>query len=76
MQTMVIGCVPLSLAHLLGSRADPPSAARSYAPLRERLEREGKPVVIMPELQEVNALPCDTGSVRPRSIRPPFPPRS
>ncbi|GAA5948190.1 hypothetical protein JCM3775_000333 [Rhodotorula graminis] len=35
-----------------------------YAPLRERLERAGKPVVIMPELQEVNALPCDTGSDR------------
>ncbi|GAA5988885.1 hypothetical protein JCM11641_002110 [Rhodosporidiobolus odoratus] len=33
-----------------------------YAPLRERLEKEGKPVVVMPELQEVNALPCDTGS--------------
>ncbi|BGP20384.1 hypothetical protein JCM10213_002304 [Rhodosporidiobolus nylandii] len=34
-----------------------------YAPLRERLEREGKPVVVMPELQEVNDLPCDTGSL-------------
>ncbi|GAA6015910.1 hypothetical protein JCM10207_006803 [Rhodosporidiobolus poonsookiae] len=33
-----------------------------YAPLRERLEKEGKPVIIMPELQEVNDLPCDTGS--------------
>ncbi|GAA6042154.1 hypothetical protein JCM8097_004989 [Rhodosporidiobolus ruineniae] len=33
-----------------------------YAPLKERLEKEGKPVVVMPELQEVNALPCDTGS--------------
>ncbi|GAA5834412.1 hypothetical protein JCM11251_007981 [Rhodosporidiobolus azoricus] len=33
-----------------------------YAPLRERLEKEGKSVVVMPELQEVNDLPCDTGS--------------
>ncbi|GAA6003273.1 histidine phosphatase family protein [Rhodotorula paludigena] len=35
-----------------------------YAPLRERLEKEGKPVVILPELQECNDLPCDTGSDR------------
>ncbi|GAA5859217.1 hypothetical protein JCM8547_008920 [Rhodosporidiobolus lusitaniae] len=33
-----------------------------YGPLRSRLESEGKPVIILPELQEVNALPCDTGS--------------
>ncbi|GAA5883036.1 hypothetical protein JCM16303_006802 [Sporobolomyces ruberrimus] len=35
-----------------------------YAPLRERLEKEGKPVILLPELQEVNELPCDTGSSR------------
>ncbi|GAA5841034.1 hypothetical protein JCM3766R1_006643 [Sporobolomyces carnicolor] len=35
-----------------------------YAPLRERLEKDNKPVVLLPELQEVNALPCDTGSSR------------
>ncbi|GAA6061511.1 hypothetical protein JCM10212_004501 [Sporobolomyces blumeae] len=35
-----------------------------YAPLRERLEKAGQPVVLLPELQEVNALPCDTGSSR------------
>ncbi|GAA5891903.1 hypothetical protein JCM6882_007400 [Rhodosporidiobolus microsporus] len=36
-----------------------------YAPLRECLEKEGKPVIVMPELQEVNNLPCDTGSPLP-----------
>ncbi|BGP51936.1 hypothetical protein JCM10450v2_007896 [Rhodotorula kratochvilovae] len=36
-----------------------------YAPLHERLAKEGKPPVLLPELQEVNALPCDTGSDRP-----------
>ncbi|GAA5902399.1 histidine phosphatase family protein [Sporobolomyces salmoneus] len=35
-----------------------------YAPLRERLESSGQPVVVLPELQEVNAHPCDTGSSR------------
>ncbi|BGP35702.1 hypothetical protein JCM10296v2_007554 [Rhodotorula toruloides] len=35
-----------------------------YAPLRKRLEAEGKPVILLPELQEVNDLPCDTGSDR------------
>ncbi|GAA5918647.1 hypothetical protein JCM5296_003852 [Sporobolomyces johnsonii] len=35
-----------------------------YAPLRERLEAAGKPVIILPHLQEVNAHPCDTGSPR------------
>ncbi|KAK4331148.1 phosphoglycerate mutase family protein [Rhodotorula toruloides] len=29
-----------------------------------RLEAEGKPVILLPELQEVNDLPCDTGSDR------------
>jgi hypothetical protein len=37
---------------------------RRYSPLRERLEKEGKPVVLLPELQEVNSLKCDTGSAR------------
>ncbi|KAI8984909.1 phosphoglycerate mutase-like protein [Trametes punicea] len=32
--------------------------------LRKRLEAEGKPVVVLPQLQEVNDLPCDTGSDR------------
>ncbi|GAA6006869.1 hypothetical protein JCM11491_003212 [Sporobolomyces phaffii] len=35
-----------------------------YAPLRARLEASGRPVVLLPELQEVNAHPCDTGSSR------------
>ncbi|GAA5993848.1 hypothetical protein JCM5350_004394 [Sporobolomyces pararoseus] len=35
-----------------------------YKPLRERLEKEGKPVVLLPELSEVNDLPCDRGSPR------------
>ena len=35
------------------------------ADLRKRLETEGKPVIVLPQLQEVNDLPCDTGSVRP-----------
>ncbi|KZT67055.1 phosphoglycerate mutase-like protein [Daedalea quercina L-15889] len=35
-----------------------------YAALRKRLEAEGKPVVVLPQLQECNELPCDTGSSR------------
>ena len=35
-----------------------------FPALRKRLEAEGKPVVVLPQLQEVNDLPCDTGSVR------------
>jgi hypothetical protein len=42
----------------------------SYAPLIERLTKEGKPMLLLPELQEVNDLPCDTGSVSPHT--PPF----
>jgi hypothetical protein len=55
-----------------------------YPDLRKRLEGEGKPVIVLPQLQEVSitvgfiegsyrlpqtcAFPCDTGSVR--SSRP------
>ncbi|EJF63136.1 phosphoglycerate mutase-like protein [Dichomitus squalens LYAD-421 SS1] len=35
-----------------------------YPILRKRLEAEGKPVIVLPQLQEVNNLPCDTGSAR------------
>ncbi|KAI0706918.1 phosphoglycerate mutase-like protein [Cerioporus squamosus] len=35
-----------------------------YAELRKRLEAEGKPIIVLPQLQEVNNLPCDTGSAR------------
>ncbi|RPD62147.1 phosphoglycerate mutase-like protein [Lentinus tigrinus ALCF2SS1-7] len=35
-----------------------------YKELRKRLEAEGKPIIILPQLQEVNNLPCDTGSAR------------
>ncbi|RDX44695.1 phosphoglycerate mutase-like protein [Lentinus brumalis] len=35
-----------------------------YAELRKRLEAEGKRIVVLPQLQEVNNLPCDTGSAR------------
>ncbi|KAI0773660.1 phosphoglycerate mutase-like protein [Fomes fomentarius] len=35
-----------------------------YAALRKRLEAEGKPIIVLPQLQEVNDLPCDTGSAR------------
>ncbi|KAI0759716.1 phosphoglycerate mutase-like protein [Trametes elegans] len=35
-----------------------------YPALRARLEAAGKPVVVLPQLQEVNDLPCDTGSAR------------
>lgn len=41
-----------------------------YAALRKRLEAEGKPIIVLPQLQEANDLPCDTGSVRPRSNQP------
>lgn len=41
------------------------SALDSYAPLIERLTKEGKAMLLLPELQEVNDLPCDTGSVSP-----------
>ncbi len=39
-----------------------------YPELRKRLEAEGKRIVVLPQLQEVNNLPCDTGSVRPPCI--------
>ncbi|KAI9069556.1 phosphoglycerate mutase-like protein [Trametes sanguinea] len=35
-----------------------------FPALRERLEAAGKPIVVLPQLQEVNDLPCDTGSDR------------
>ncbi|KAI0643589.1 phosphoglycerate mutase-like protein [Trametes meyenii] len=35
-----------------------------YPALRKRLEAAGKPVLVLPQLQEVNDLPCDTGSPR------------
>ncbi|KAI0337582.1 phosphoglycerate mutase-like protein [Trametopsis cervina] len=35
-----------------------------YADLRRRLEGEGKPVAVLPQLQECNHFPCDTGSPR------------
>ncbi|GBE88271.1 phosphoglycerate mutase-like protein [Sparassis latifolia] len=35
-----------------------------YAALRRRLEAEGKNVIVLPQLQECNDLPCDTGSPR------------
>ncbi|KAI0079362.1 phosphoglycerate mutase-like protein [Panus rudis PR-1116 ss-1] len=35
-----------------------------YPDLKKRLEAEGKKVVILPQLQECNELPCDTGSPR------------
>ncbi|CCM03245.1 uncharacterized protein FIBRA_05371 [Fibroporia radiculosa] len=33
-----------------------------YATLRKRLEEQGKAVVVLPQLQECNNLPCDIGS--------------
>ncbi|GAA5982393.1 hypothetical protein JCM10908_006629 [Rhodotorula pacifica] len=39
------------------------TALIGYAPLIERLTKEeNKPMILLPELQEVNDLPCDTGS--------------
>ncbi|THH32156.1 hypothetical protein EUX98_g2025 [Antrodiella citrinella] len=35
-----------------------------YPDLRKRLEAEGKPVIILPQLQECNAVQCDIGSPR------------
>ncbi|TRM65100.1 histidine phosphatase superfamily [Schizophyllum amplum] len=35
-----------------------------YPELRKRLEAAGKPVIVLPQLQECNDLPCDTGSNR------------
>ncbi|GJE83958.1 phosphoglycerate mutase-like protein [Phanerochaete sordida] len=35
-----------------------------YRDLRKRLEAEGKKVIVLPQLQECNDLPCDTGSPR------------
>ncbi|KAM5540606.1 hypothetical protein V8D89_005637 [Ganoderma adspersum] len=35
-----------------------------YPALRKRLDTEGKHVVVLPQLQEANNLPCDTGSTR------------
>ncbi|GAA5880032.1 hypothetical protein JCM3774_004541 [Rhodotorula dairenensis] len=40
------------------------TALVGYAPLIERLTKQGRPMVLLPELQEVNDLPCDTGSSR------------
>ncbi|KAI0915458.1 hypothetical protein AcW1_003979 [Taiwanofungus camphoratus] len=35
-----------------------------YATLKKRLEAEGKAVIVLPQLQECNNLPCDIGSPR------------
>ncbi|KAH9853359.1 phosphoglycerate mutase-like protein [Lenzites betulinus] len=35
-----------------------------YPVLRRRLEAAGKPIIVLPQLQEANDLPCDTGSDR------------
>jgi len=35
-----------------------------FRDLRKRLEAEGKKVIVLPQLQECNDLPCDTGSPR------------
>ncbi|OSD01698.1 phosphoglycerate mutase-like protein [Trametes coccinea BRFM310] len=35
-----------------------------FPALRSRLEAAGKPILVLPQLQEVNDLPCDTGSDR------------
>jgi len=35
-----------------------------YPLLRKRLEEAGKPVVVLPQLQECNGFPCDIGSPR------------
>ncbi|KAF7790765.1 hypothetical protein EIP86_001722 [Pleurotus ostreatoroseus] len=35
-----------------------------YRDLRKRLEEKGQKVVVLPQLQEANDLPCDTGSPR------------
>ncbi|THG94760.1 hypothetical protein EW026_g6773 [Hermanssonia centrifuga] len=35
-----------------------------YADLIKKLEAEGKKVIVLPQLQECNDLPCDTGSPR------------
>ncbi|KAI0829237.1 phosphoglycerate mutase-like protein [Trametes gibbosa] len=35
-----------------------------YPALRRRLEAARKPIIVLPQLQEVNDLPCDTGSDR------------
>jgi len=40
------------------------TAIIGYAALRKRTEAEGKSVVVLPQLQECNELPCDTGSSR------------
>ncbi|OSX60685.1 hypothetical protein POSPLADRAFT_1148492 [Postia placenta MAD-698-R-SB12] len=40
------------------------TTAIGYATLRKRLEEQGKGVVVLPQLQECNDLPCDTGSPR------------
>lgn len=49
------------------------TALDGYPALRAGLDAVGKPLVVLPQLQEVNALPCDTGSVRP-CLNPPIPP--
>lgn len=73
MQTALVGFVAASLSlACFRSRFPffrrPPDGlnpTHSYAPLIERLTKEGKPMLLLPELQEVNDLPCDTGSVSP-----------
>ncbi|CDO70302.1 hypothetical protein BN946_scf184370.g3 [Trametes cinnabarina] len=52
-------------AHLLvssGLRRTLSTTVLAFPALRKRLEAAGKPVVVLPQLQEVNDLPCDTGS--------------
>ncbi|KAL1660566.1 histidine phosphatase superfamily [Schizophyllum commune] len=47
-----------------GLRRTMQTAIIGYPELRKRLEAAGKPVVVLPQLQECNDLPCDTGSNR------------
>ncbi|PCH41665.1 phosphoglycerate mutase-like protein [Wolfiporia cocos MD-104 SS10] len=47
-----------------GLRRTLSTAIIGYSTLRKRLEGEGKTVVVLPQLQECNDLPCDTGSAR------------
>lgn len=53
-----------------GLRRTLSTALDGYPTLKARLDAAGKPLVVLPQLQEVNDFPCDTGSVRP----PPLPP--
>ncbi|KAH9920770.1 histidine phosphatase superfamily [Fomitopsis serialis] len=47
-----------------GLRRTMSTAIIGYAALRKRSEAAGKAVVVLPQLQECNNLPCDTGSSR------------